>query len=52
MSTMNMENNDIEDTKNKKCIIKLLNIIKKNNVDSNIQIKLDNIEKRVNNKKI
>lgn len=46
---MNM--NIKKDEENKKSIIKLLNIIKKNNVDSNIQIKLDNIEKRIKNTK-
>ncbi len=44
---MNMNTKDDEKTKNKESIIKLLNIIKKNNVDSDIQIKLNNIEKRI-----
>lgn len=44
-----MSTKDDEETKNKESIIKLLNIIKKNNVDSDIQIKLNNIEKRINN---
>lgn len=44
---MSMNAKDSEETKNKESIIKLLNIIKKNNVDSNLQIKLNNIEKRV-----
>lgn len=44
---MNMNTKDDEETKNKESIIKLLNVIKKNNVDSNIQIKLNNIEKRI-----
>lgn len=38
---------DDEEAKNKESIIKLLNIIKKNNGDSDKQIKLNNIEKRV-----
>lgn len=42
---MNMNTKDDEKTKNKESIIKLLNIIKKNNVDSDIQIKLNNIKK-------
>ena len=45
---MKMNTKDDEDIKDKKSIIKLLNIIKKNNVDSNIRIKLNNIEKRIN----
>lgn len=32
----------------KESVRKLLNIIKKNNTDSNLQTKLDNIEKRIN----
>ena len=44
---MSMNAKDSEEIKNKESIIKLLNIIKKNNVDSNLQIKLNNIEKRV-----
>lgn len=44
---MNMNTKDDEKTKNKESIIKLLNIIKKNNVDSDIQIKLNNIKKRI-----
>lgn len=47
MTTINMNTKDGEDTKNKESINKLLNIIKKNNVDLNLQIKLNNIEKRV-----
>lgn len=46
---MSMNTKDDEEAKNKESIIKLLNIIKKNNTDSNIQIKLDNIKKRVEN---
>lgn len=46
---MAMSTKDDEETKNKESIIKLLNIIKKNNVDSDIQVKLNNIEKRINN---
>ena len=36
-----------DEKKNKESIIKLLNIVKKYNIDSNIQIKLDNIERRI-----
>ena len=45
---MKMNTKEDEEIKDKKSINKLLNIIKKNNVDSNIQIKLNNIEKRIN----
>ena len=37
-----------DEEKNKESINALLNIIKKNNVDSNIQVKLEHIEKRIN----
>lgn len=43
-----MEMNDNEQIKKKESIIKLLNIIKNNNKDSNIQKELDVIEKRIN----
>lgn len=39
---------DDEEAKNKESKLKLLDIIKKNNVDPNLQIKLNNIEKRIN----
>ena len=42
-----MIDKDYEDNKNKESILKLLKIIKKNNADSNIQIKLSNLEKRI-----
>lgn len=44
--TMNAKND--KQKQEKESILKLLNIIKKNNTDSNIQTKLDNIEKRIN----
>lgn len=37
-----------DEKKNKKSINALLNIIKKNNIDSNLQVKLEHIEKRIN----
>lgn len=43
-----MEMNDNEQIKKKESIIKLLNIIKNNNKDPNIQKELDVIEKRIN----
>ena len=43
-----MEMNDNEQKKKKESIIKLLNIIKNNNKDPNIQKELDVIEKRIN----
>ena len=44
---MNVKNN--KEDKNKESIIKLLNIIKKNNIDPDLQIKLNNIERRIKN---
>lgn len=44
---MNMNVKEDEE-KNKESINALLNIIKKNNVDSNTQVKLKHIEKRIN----
>lgn len=46
---MSMNTKDYEDNQNKESILKLLKSIKKNNIDSNIQIKLNNIEKRIKN---
>lgn len=37
-----------DEEKNKESINALLNIIKKNNIDSNLQVKLEHIEKRIN----
>lgn len=37
-----------DEEKNKESIKALLNIIKKNNIDSNLQVKLEHIEKRIN----
>ena len=45
---MEMNDKDNEQYRNKESIIKLLNIIKNNNKNSNIQEKLDVIEKRIN----
>ncbi len=44
---MEMNDKDNEQYRNKESIIKLLNIIKNNNKDPNIQEKLDVIEKRI-----
>lgn len=45
---MEMNDKDNEQNRNKESIIKLLNIIKNNNKDPNIQKELDVIEKRIN----
>lgn len=37
-----------DEEKTKESINALLNIIKKNNIDSNLQVKLEHIEKRIN----
>lgn len=44
--TMNAKSD--KEKQEKESVLKLLNIIKKNNIDSNIQTKLNNIEKRIN----
>ena len=43
--TMNAKGD--KEQQEKKSILKLLNIIKKNNIDSNVETKLNNIEKRI-----
>ena len=45
---MEMNDKDNEQNRNKESIIKLLNVIKNNNKDPNIQKELDVIEKRIN----
>ena len=45
---MQKNDKDNEQNRNKESIIKLLNIIKNNNKDPNIQKELDVIEKRIN----
>lgn len=45
--TMEKNDNDDEQVKKKQSIIELLNIIKKNNKDSNIKEELEVIEKRI-----
>lgn len=46
---MERNDKDNEQENNKESIIMLLNIIKKNNKDSNVEKELDTIEKRINN---
>ena len=43
--TMNAKSD--KEKQEKESIIKLLNIVKKNNTDSNVETKLNNIEKRI-----
>lgn len=45
--TMEKNDNDDEQVQKKQSIIELLNIIKKNNKDSNIKEELEVIEKRI-----
>lgn len=45
--TMEKNDNDDEQAQKKQSIIELLNIIKKNNKDSNIKEELEVIEKRI-----
>lgn len=44
---MSSNSKNYEENKDKEIMLKLLNSIKKYNSDSNIQIKLNNIEKRI-----
>lgn len=44
---MSMKDNNIKKSEKKESLIKLLKIVRKNNKDSDLEIKLNNIEKRM-----
>lgn len=44
---MSMKDNSIKKSEKKESLIKLLKIVRQNNKDSDLEIKLNNIEKRM-----